>query len=201
MARKVALVAFLIAGAAAVPSTAAANHHGVRLGTAHPLSAHPAHRSACEARARRHHHRCRRAQHQLPAIGYVAPSVSVAAAPGPAPDPGDHTAPKFGGLQSAFACTPGPQRPGQTTPFNLSWEAATDDVTPPALVIYEIYLATTPGGENFAHPSWTAEPGATSFRTPGLASHGSFYFVVRARDTAGNEDSNLVERHGVDPCL
>ena len=199
MARKVALLALVITGTVAVPGSAGASSDGVRLGVAQALSAHPAHRSACEGPSRRHRDRCRRARHHE--VGSVAPSVSVAAAPAPGPGPGDHSAPKFGGLQSAFACTPGPQRPGQTTPFNLSWEAAVDDVTPPALIVYEIYLATTPGGEDFANPTWTSEPGATSFRTPGLPSHGSFYFVVRARDTAGNEDANLVERHGVDPCL
>ena len=200
MAAKVALIALVIAGTVAVPGSAGANSDGVRLGAARALSAH---RSACERPSRRHRHRCRNGHHQAPAIGYVAPGVSVAAvaAPTPGPRPGDHSAPKFGGLGSAFACTPGPQRPGQTTPFNLSWEAAVDDVTPPALIVYEIYFATTPGGEDFANPTWTSEPGATSFRTPGLPSHGSFYFVVRARDTAGNEDANLVERHGVDPCL
>ena len=50
-------------------------------------------------------------------------------------------------------------------------------------------------------PSWTTPPGATSFRTPGLASHGTFFFVVRARDLAGNEDRNTVERRGLDPCV
>jgi hypothetical protein len=34
-----------------------------------------------------------------------------------------------------------------------------------------------------------------------LASHGSFYFVVRARDAAGNEDRNTIEVHGSDPCV
>ena len=58
-----------------------------------------------------------------------------------------------------------------------------------------------PEASVFSHPSWTTAPGVTRFRTPGLASHGSFYFVVRARDQAGNEDRNRVERRGIDPCL
>lgn len=118
------------------------------------------------------------------------------------PAPGaDATPPVFAGLQGAFACTPGPQRPGQTTPFTLSWEAATDDVTPSSQIVYDIYLASTSGGENFSQPTWVTEPGATTFRTPGLSSHGTFYFVVRARDRAGNEDRNRLERLGSDPCL
>jgi hypothetical protein len=111
------------------------------------------------------------------------------------------TPPTFGGLQSAFACTPGPQRPGETTPFRLSWQPANDNITPSSEIVYEVYLATTPGGENFSIPTWTTAAGATSFETPGLASHGSFYFVVRARDSAGNEDHNTTEVHGSDPCV
>jgi hypothetical protein len=108
--------------------------------------------------------------------------------------------PIFAGLQSAFACTPGPQRPGQTTSFTLSWKAAVDATTPSAQFVYDIYLSSTSGGENYTHPTWTTAPGVTSFRTPGLAAHGTFFFVVRARDPSGSEDSNIIERRGVDPC-
>ena len=120
--------------------------------------------------------------------------------PIPAPD-GDLVPPAFTGLDRAVACTPGPQRPGQTTPYTLTWQAATDDVTPAGAIVYDVYYATAAGGENFAHPTWTSLPGATSFRTPGLPSHGVAYFVVRARDTVGNEDTNTNEQKGVDPCL
>ena len=119
----------------------------------------------------------------------------------PVPTPGAGSGPSFAGVQSAFACTPGPQRPGQTTPFTLTWKAATDPLTPSAQIVYEVFVASTPGGEDFSKPSWTTVPGATSFRTPGLASHGTFYFVVRARDGAGGLDANRVEVRGVDPCL
>jgi len=119
----------------------------------------------------------------------------------PPPPSTDTTPPSFAGLQGAFACTPGPQRPGQTTPFTLSWQAATDDVTPSSQILYEVYLASKPGGEDFSAPTWTTASGATSFQTPGMPSHGTFYFVVRARDAAGNEDRNTVERLGSDPCL
>ena len=115
--------------------------------------------------------------------------------------PADTTPPRFAGIEQAFACTPGPQRPGQTTPFTLSWTAATDDVTPSSLIVYDVYVATAPGAEDFTKPNWTRAAGVTVFRTPGLASHGTFFFVVRARDQAGNEDRNRVERRGIDPCL
>ncbi len=113
----------------------------------------------------------------------------------------DTTRPRFAGLVSAFACTPGAQRPGETTPFSLTWKPATDNVTPSSRIVYDVFESSMAGGERFSHPSWTTAPGASRFRTPGLASHGSFYFVVRARDRAGNEDRNRVERRGIDPCL
>jgi hypothetical protein len=113
----------------------------------------------------------------------------------------DVTPPHFAGLERAFACTPGPQRPGQTTPYTLAWKAATDDVTPSAQIGYDIYYSSTSGSEDYSKPTWTTPPGATSFRTPGLPSHASAFFVVRAIDAAGNEDANTVERAGVDPCV
>ena len=119
---------------------------------------------------------------------------------GAAPNSGKDTPPTFAGLQAAFACTPGPQQPGQTTPYTLSWQAASDDNTPSVQIRYDIYLASAPGAEDFSTPTWTTPPGTTSYRTPGLPSHGSYYFVVRARDSAGSQDDNTVEKHGIDPC-
>jgi hypothetical protein len=85
-------------------------------------------------------------------------------------------------------------------PYWLTWQAATDDVTPSSQIVYDVFLAYTSGGENFSHPNWTTPPGATTYTTPNLPSEGT-YFVVRARDQAGNEDTNTIERTGVDPCL
>ncbi len=116
------------------------------------------------------------------------------------PGPGVGTGPVFAGLKQAFACTPGPQRPGETTPYTLSWQPATDDQTASSQIVYDVYYATQSGGEDFASPTWVTQPGVTSFRTPGLPSHGAAYFVVRARDQAGREDQNTVEKPGTDPC-
>ncbi|HUZ82088.1 MAG TPA: hypothetical protein VMU73_07560, partial [Gaiellaceae bacterium] len=109
---------------------------------------------------------------------------------------GDVTPPQFAGLERAFACTPGPQRPGETTPFSLSWQPASDNRTPAAGIVYDVYFASRAGGENFSRPTWTTQPGATRFRTPGLPSHASAFFVVRARDAAGNEYGNSREVSG-----
>jgi hypothetical protein len=113
----------------------------------------------------------------------------------------DTTPPTFAGLKSATTCIPGPIGEGRTGSYHLTWEAATDNVTPSSKIVYNIYQATTAGGEDFSQPTYTAAPGATSFDTPQLSSVKTFYFVVRARDQAGNEDSNKVEREGQNLCV
>jgi hypothetical protein len=113
----------------------------------------------------------------------------------------DHTPPTFAGLKSATTCIPGPIGGGRTTSYHLSWDPATDNVTPPNRIVYDVYQATTPGGEDFSTPTYTTPAGATSFDTPPLATDKSFYFVVRARDQAGNRDSNTVERQGQNLCV
>jgi hypothetical protein len=113
----------------------------------------------------------------------------------------DQTPPKFAGLSSATTCIAGPIGEGRTGSYHLSWTAATDNVTPSSKIIYNIYQATTSGGEDFSTPTYTTAPGAPSFDTPQLPSTKTFYFVVRARDQAGNEDSNTVEREGQNLCL
>jgi hypothetical protein len=124
-----------------------------------------------------------------------AVSFSFAVLSGPQPTPsGDTTPPSFEGLQKAFACSP-IERPW---PYELTWKAATDSVTPSSQIVYDIFLSHTRGGEDFSQPTWTTAPGVTSFETPPL--NEPSYFVVRARDTAGNEDQNTVELEGEDPC-
>ena len=113
----------------------------------------------------------------------------------------DHRPPVFAGLKSATTCIPGPIGAGSTSSYHLAWDAAKDNVTPSAKIVYEIYQATKPGGENFSTPTYTTAPGTTSFDTPQLPTENTFYFVVRARDRAGNEDSNTVEREGQNLCV
>ena len=108
--------------------------------------------------------------------------------------------PKFAGLKSATTCVPGPID-GQSTSYHLGWDAATDNVTPSTKIVYDIYQATSRGGEDFSSATYTTRRGATSFATPPLPADKLFYFVVRARDRAGNRDSNQVERQGVNLCV
>ena len=113
----------------------------------------------------------------------------------------DRTPPKFGGLKAATTCIPGPIGEERMAAYHLTWDAGRDDVTPASGLVYEIYQATTTGGEAFATPTYATSPGETTFTTPVLPSTKTFYFVVRARDRAGNRDSNKIERMGVNLCL
>jgi len=113
----------------------------------------------------------------------------------------DNTPPSFAGLKSATTCIPGPVGGGRTTSYNLSWDPATDNVSPSRRIVYDVYQAETSGGEDFSAPTYTTPAGATSFATPPLSTDKHFYFVVRARDQAGNSDSNTVQREGQNLCV
>ena len=106
--------------------------------------------------------------------------------------------PTFAGLKSATTCVP-IEVQGEKHSYTLRWEPAIDAFTPSEQIVYNVYQATTPGGENFSTPTYRTQPGATSFKTPGLS--GNVYFVVRARDQLGLEDSNAVEKRGENPCV
>jgi hypothetical protein len=106
---------------------------------------------------------------------------------------------KFAGLKWATTCIPGPVKEGETTSYHLEWEAAKAR-TSRRKIVYNVYEATTRGGENYSQPTYTTAPGVTSFDTPQLPVEDTYYFVVRARDRMGNEDSNTVEREGQDLC-
>jgi hypothetical protein len=113
----------------------------------------------------------------------------------------DRSPPRFTGLTSATTCIPGPIGEGRSAAYQLKWSPATDDVTPSAALVYDVYQATTSGAENYAMPTYSTDPGQTTFTTPPLPSTKTFYFVVRARDRAGNRDENKIEREGVNLCV
>jgi hypothetical protein len=97
----------------------------------------------------------------------------------------DGTPPTFGGAASATTLSPGS--------ILLGWGPASDDVTPPSGIEFLIYQAASPGGQSFAAPSYVTAPGVPSFTVTGLSPSTAYYFVVRARDGAGNVDGNLAE--------
>lgn len=104
----------------------------------------------------------------------------------------------FAGLQSATQCFPGAMRPGERRPVFLSWRTASGGGTPRDAFVYEIFMSPTPGGENFSDPNWTTR-GKLRFETPKLPA--GRYFVVRARDRAGQTDRNRVQRRALNPCV
>jgi hypothetical protein len=133
----------------------------------------------------------------LVAVGLVLVAVESAAAR----SQGDAQPPKFAGLASATTCVPGPIGGGQMTSYTLRWEPAADNVTRSKRIVYDVYQASAPGGEDFSAPTYTTAAGVTSFVTPQLPAGQAVYFVVRARDKAGNSDSNTVERQGQNLCV
>ena len=67
----------------------------------------------------------------------------------------DSIPPTFAGLKSAITCIPGPIGGGRTTSYNLSWDSATDNVTPSRKIVYDVYQADAPGAEDFSTPTYT----------------------------------------------
>jgi hypothetical protein len=114
----------------------------------------------------------------------------------------DHTPPLFAGLEAATTCLPGPAGgPTRSSSYGLKWLPAKDAVTPAGELVYDVFRTSAPGTETFSSPTYTTPPGATTFSTPPLPDDRSYYFVVRARDSAGNRDANRVERLGTNLCL
>ncbi|MCA9632636.1 MAG: fibronectin type III domain-containing protein [Myxococcales bacterium] len=93
-------------------------------------------------------------------------------------------APSYSGAKQAIAT-------GQN--IKLYWFPATDNVTEPANIVYDVYEATTDRQQDFSSPSYTSAPGAISFVVPNLQPNTKYYYVVRARDTAGNRDNNTIQ--------
>ena len=114
----------------------------------------------------------------------------------------DRTPPVFAGLRSATTCIGGPAGGGvRTSAYRLSWHPARDNRTPRRWIVYDVYQATHSRGERFARPTYTSKPGATTFVTPALPDDKTYYFVVRARDKAGNRDRNRREVQGANLCV
>jgi hypothetical protein len=136
-------------------------------------------------------------------LGCFSAFVSLASAGTYAADR-DGTPPAFAGLRSATTCIPGPVGGDERmSSFRLVWPAAKDSVTASSRIAYDIYQTTSQGAENFSRATYTTRRGATAFVTPQLPSNGTdtYYFVVRARDAAGNRDRNRRERSGRNLCL
>ena len=99
--------------------------------------------------------------------------------------PPDVAPPAFGGIVSAAALS--------ETEISLSWKPASDDRTTSSGIVYLIYMSTSSHGQNLAIPSFTIT-GTTSRKITGLNQGTTYYFIVRAKDEAGNIDGNTVEK-------
>ena len=98
----------------------------------------------------------------------------------------DSTAPTFAGAKAA--------EPADGARVKLTWDAATDDLSAAGGISYLVYFAVEAGKETFAVPFAVSAPGATSMVTPPLpATKTPYFFIVRARDAAGNVDANKTE--------
>lgn len=98
----------------------------------------------------------------------------------------DKTPPTFEGLKSLTV---------SGTTISFAWAAAKDAVDPADKLVYDIFQAAAPGGQDFTKPPAFTVAGATSFSSNAFDAGKRYYFVVRARDTSGNEDGNLVEKN------
>ena len=95
----------------------------------------------------------------------------------------DTDPPVFGGATGAADAN----TDGEVT---LTWDAASD-VDPN--ITYNIYWSTTSGGQNFTTPNATSSLD-TGDTVSGLTNGLTYYFVVRAEDSSGNEETNVVEQ-------
>ncbi|MGZ3416479.1 MAG: fibronectin type III domain-containing protein [Polyangiales bacterium] len=111
-------------------------------------------------------------------------SATTAASP-------DVKAPTFAGLVSATAKS--------ASTIDLQWAAATDDYTPAASILYDIFVANSAGAEDFTGSPIATVTGDTTYTLKGLKPNKPYFVVVRARDTAGNRDTNTVEKTATTP--
>jgi hypothetical protein len=94
--------------------------------------------------------------------------------------------PTFNGLRQASA-------DGNTV--RLFWLPASDNVTHPENILYDVYSSLTQHREDFSKkPRATSAPGAASITLQEVNAATRYFYVVRARDFAGNTDTNNVEK-------
>ena len=79
--------------------------------------------------------------------------------------------------------------PVTTTSLQVTWSPATASLTPVEQIVYNVYVGTAAGGENFKAPTAVSPPGATSIIVGNLEAKTKYFVVVRAMDQSGNMDT------------
>ncbi len=97
----------------------------------------------------------------------------------------ENTPPHFAGVKSVVPHPLG---------IELSWDRASDNVTPSAELVYRVYVAAQSGRHNFLEPYAISAPGVPRLVVTDLLPETQYYFVVQAEDAAGNRDFNQVEK-------
>jgi hypothetical protein len=94
----------------------------------------------------------------------------------------DPIPPSFGGLELAVDDLTGGN-------VSLSWSPALDISSP---ITYNVYISTTSLGQDFGLANFSTT--SVGVQITGLSDGTLYYFIVRAQDGVGNEESNEVEK-------
>ncbi len=78
------------------------------------------------------------------------------------------------------------------TSADLTWSAATDNVTPDPQIHYDVYWSTAAGNVIAGGVKATFD-GVSSGAVTGLPANQQVFFTVRARDRVDNRESNIVQ--------
>jgi hypothetical protein len=108
----------------------------------------------------------------------------------------DTTAPRFAGIAALYSAS--------TTELRATWMEARDDLTAPANLSYDLYLAidaaTAEANADANMPPTASVTGMTAHTLTGLTAATEYALVVRARDAAGNRSTRLPARTSRTPA-
>jgi hypothetical protein len=100
----------------------------------------------------------------------------------------DADRPSFAGASSVTLAT--------TTTLTINWLAVASDTTTPGGISYDVFMATSTGMEDLTSYFSTSTTGGLSLVVTGLTTGKMYHFIVKARDSFGNMDTNVVEVSG-----
>ncbi len=75
--------------------------------------------------------------------------------------------------------------------IQLSWTASSPETD---VAYYDIYRSTTSSGQNYSSATYQVPVGTTTYTNTSTTDSTTYYYVVRAEDSAGNTDSNTNEK-------